>query len=65
MCGFIDFWKKKIFTEPDERSEYHFFQKSINPHIYRIKRQQLFSSRFWIKKRIQCLSGEYTPAVDS
>jgi hypothetical protein len=38
MCEFIDFRKKKIFTEPDERSEYHFCQKSIDPHIYRIKR---------------------------
>jgi hypothetical protein len=54
MCEFIDFWKKKIFTEPDERSEYHFFQKSINPHIYRIKRLILL---FYIlnKKNIQWL----------
>ena len=41
MGGFIDV-KKKIFTEPEGRSEYQFFQKLINPHIYRIKRQNVF-----------------------
>jgi len=52
MCGFIDFWKKKkkkIFTESS------FIFKSINPHIYSIKRQYMFYFMFWIKKRLQCL----------
>ena len=50
MCGFIDFWRKKmIFTELS------FIFKSINPHIYSIKRQYMFYFMFWIKKRLQCL----------
>ena len=50
MCGFIDFWRKKmIFTELS------FIFKSINPHIYSIKRQYMFHFMFWIKKRLQCL----------
>jgi hypothetical protein len=39
LCGLIDFWKKWYSIRPFGLSEYHFFQKSINPHIYLIKRQ--------------------------